>query len=158
MSGKMSQNKGKRGEREIINLLQPIVDKIYALYPSLGAAPFLQRNTLQSDRGGFDIVGLDWFAPEVKFQEALSVNSWWKQTAAQAVGKQEPVLFYRQSRKAWRVVMRMYAQTDEVGERFFARAEISIDHFLLYFEYRLHAEVKKKAAAIEWVPGYQYVR
>lgn len=158
MGGRMSQNKGKRGEREIINLLQPIVDRIYGLYPSLGTPPILQRNTLQSDRGGFDIVGLDWFAPEVKFQESLNVNTWWRQTAAQAQGKQEPVLFFRQSRKAWRVMMKMYANTDTKGERFFSRAEISMENFMLYFEYRLHAEVKAKAEGLEYIPGAKYVR
>ena len=160
MTGRFSQQKGKRAEREIINLLQPIVDKIYGMYPLIGTAPFLQRNTLQSDRGGFDIVGLDWFAPEVKFQEQLAVNSWWEQTVRQTAQNQTPVLFYRKSRQKWRVVMKLYAQTDSHnhGERFFTRAEISIDHFLIYFEYRLHSELRAKSQAMEWLPGLDTVR
>lgn len=139
MGGKMSLGKGKRGEREIVKLLQPVVDKVYACYPQLGQAPIIQRNTLQSDRGGFDLVGLDWLAPEVKFQESLNLNGWWKQTAGQAKPHQTPVLFYRRSRVAWRVQIKMYRQLGE--KRFFCRADIAVEDFLVYFEHRLHLEL-----------------
>ena len=141
MGGKSSLNKGKRGEREIVKLLQPVVDKVYTFFPHLGEPPRIQRNTLQSDRGGFDLVGLDWLAPEVKFQETLKLNVWWKQTAGQAKSHQTPVLFYRQSNQKWRVRIKMYR---ELGHRrFFCVADISIDDFLLYFEHRLHHELLK---------------
>lgn len=143
MGGKMSLNKGKRGEREIVKALQPIVDKVYTDYPQLGAPPNLQRNTLQSDRGGFDLVGLDWLAPEVKFQETMALNSWWAQTARQANSKQTPVLFYRRSRVAWRVQLKMFLPLGD--RRFFCRADVSLDDFLLYFEHRLRQELDGEA-------------
>jgi hypothetical protein len=80
--GLMGLNKGKRAEREIVGLLQPVVNAVYA---AAGITPpLLQRNTLQSDRGGYDIVGLDWFAPEVKRCETLSLRTWWEQCKGQA--------------------------------------------------------------------------
>ena len=61
----------------------------------------LQRNTLQSDRGGYDIVGLEDFAIEVKRVEKLNIKKWWEQTLRQTRPGQIPVLFYRQSYKPW---------------------------------------------------------
>lgn len=141
MSGKMALNKGKRGEREIINMLQPIVDTVYSNFPDVTEVPLLQRNTLQSDRGGFDIVGLDWMAAEVKFQETLNLNTWWKQTEAQVKEGQIPVLFYRQSRKAWRVQTTMFMPLGD--KRFYSRADISIESFLIYFKFRILDELAK---------------
>src|SRR5438045_4158293 len=78
MGGLMSRNKGKRAERQVIDLLQPIVDHCYK---EAGLKPLLlQRNTVQSDQGGFDIIGLEWLALEVKHQEILNVDAWWQQT------------------------------------------------------------------------------
>lgn len=115
MGGKSSLNKGKRGEREVVKLLQPIVDKVYSAYPMLGDAPAIQRNTLQSDKGGFDLVGLDWLAPEVKFQESFNLSGWWAQTERQAATHQTPVLIYRRSRVSWRVRIKMYRQLGQKG-------------------------------------------
>lgn len=82
MGGAMSRNKGQRGEREVIKLLQPTVTRCY-MEKGLDV-PSLERNLMQSRAGGFDIVGLEWMALEVKRQEVLNVNLWWKQTCAQA--------------------------------------------------------------------------
>lgn len=82
MSGNMSRNKGQRGEREVVKLLQPIINRVYgsrAVEP-----PQLERNLMQSHKGGFDIVGLEWMALEVKYQESANLNGWWKQTLDQA--------------------------------------------------------------------------
>lgn len=59
-----SRSKGQRGERAVIDWLQPIVSSVCLqfAYPELT----LQRNTLQSDQGGSDITGLPGFAIEVK--------------------------------------------------------------------------------------------
>jgi hypothetical protein len=104
MGGLMSLNKGKRGEREVVKLLQAVVDKVHNEKSSGLDCPRLQRNTLQSDKGGFDIVGLDWLAVEVKYHETLAVKQWWQQTVKQAKPGQQPVLFYRKSRSPWHVV------------------------------------------------------
>ena len=82
--GSMARSKGQRGEREIVALLQAVVNEVYTAYNRKVIStteselvqyrtlevPLLQRNTIQSDRGGYDIVGLDWLAPEVKVPEA----------------------------------------------------------------------------------------
>lgn len=147
MGGRMSLNKGKRGEREVVKLLQPIVDKSYSLYPHFGEPPRMQRNTLQSDRGGYDIVGLEWMALEVKYQETLNVNQWWKQTIRQSGADQEPVLIYRQSYKPWTVVIRMHKA---IGDKtFYCRSVIKVEDFLLYFEHRLFHELKSKAELLK---------
>lgn len=82
MGGNFSRNKGQRGEREVIKLLQPTVSKVYmeAGFPSLE----LTRNLSQSQNGGFDIAGLDWLALEVKYQETENVKGWWEQACRQA--------------------------------------------------------------------------
>lgn len=147
MAGQFSRNKGQRGEREVIKLLQPIVDRAYKSYPAFGAPPRLQRNTLQSDFGGYDVIGLEWLALEVKFQESLSINQWWKQTEKQAKEGQEPVLFYRQSYKPWVVMMRM--EKTIVDRKFHCRSTITIQDFLIYFEHRLFRNLKVKAAFLE---------
>lgn len=148
MGGKSSLNKGKSGEREIVKLIQPIVDTCYLPYAEiLGDAPIMQRNTLQSHLGGFDIVGLEWFAIEVKRCETLNLNAWWKQTLSQAYKDQTPILFYRQSRKAWRVRMTMREST---GLRTFTCvADISIDDFLTYLTARLEDELVKKVKILD---------
>lgn len=100
--------KGQTGEREIANALNPIVLKLLAKYrfplPQADKPP-IQRNQNQSAVGGADLVGTFGLAIEIKRQEALSVNTWWKQCTTQAAAAGEvPVLIYRQNGKPWRVV------------------------------------------------------
>ena len=142
MGGTMSRNKGKRGEREVINeVLQPVVNKVYSEFGV--EPPLLQRNTLQSDRGGYDLVGLDWFAPEVKRQETLNISGWWAQCKAQAKPGQIPVLLYRQNHKCWKVVMKGYLSIAP-GVRIGAAMEFSLGVFMVYFEQKVRAELKKE--------------
>ena len=97
-----SKDKGGRGEREIIALLQPIVDRVYRVAGKL--PPKLQRNSMQANGlGGCDVVGLDWLALEVKRCETLLLDQWWQQTISQAKQGAMPVLCYRQSKQPWRV-------------------------------------------------------
>ena len=106
-SGKMSRDKGQRGEREVIELLRPVVSEAYA---KAGLPePQLKRNLMQSREGGHDIVGLEWLALEVKRQETLNVNAWWKQAVQQAerAGGMVPVLLYRQNTKLWKVQLHL---------------------------------------------------
>jgi len=133
MNGKGRLNKGKSGEREVVKLLQPVIDEVYTA--KLLEPPRLQRNTLQSDSGGYDIVGLAWLALEVKRCETLNLNAWWKQTERQCGKDQTPVLMYRQSRKPWRC--RILAKSGEVD----VLADISIEDFLIYFKDRLEREL-----------------
>jgi hypothetical protein len=62
----------------------------------------LTRNLTQTREGGYDVVGLDWLALEVKRHENLQVSQWWKQTLRQARPDQVPMLMYRQNRTPWR--------------------------------------------------------
>lgn len=140
MGGLMSRNKGKRAEREIVKLLQPIVAEEYAAKGL--EVPELERNLMQSHKGGYDIVGLDWMAPEVKHHAELAVNSWWDQTVRQAVAKgREPVLFYRQNNAKWKVRMNVVAPVDSM--RIQLPADILLDHFLVWFRYRVRFEAHK---------------
>lgn len=95
-----NRNKGHDGEREIVRLLQPVVEMV------LGEKR-LQRNLVQSRQGGHDICGLEHLAIEVKRCETLEIEKWWKQTLrqAEAAGGAIPVLMYRQNRGKWNVVM-----------------------------------------------------
>lgn len=135
MSGMKSKNKGRIGEREIINLLQPIVDEQYKLYSSL-QIPLLERNLNQSNKGGYDIIGLDWIALEIKRQETLQLKQWWAQTIQQAKIYQKPVLLFRQSNKPWQVLIEA-----TIGHGVFIPAQISIDSFLEWFKLKLKDEL-----------------
>lgn len=92
--------KGSGGEREVVEFLQPIVQKIFEEC-SL-PIPLIERNLQQFARGGYDIIGVDWCAIEVKRCETLQIEQWWRQAVAQA-GSREPLLFYRQNHRGWRV-------------------------------------------------------
>jgi hypothetical protein len=133
MAGLSSRRKGRLGEREIIDLLQPIVDEVYSTVEI--PAPKLQRNSLQSDGGGCDIAGLDWIAIEVKRCETLGLSKWWAQCVQQAGWGKEPVLFYRQNAGAWRVQMHAYTFPDAGGQSIIATVDAQT--FLLYFRRRL---------------------
>ena len=101
-----SRSKGGRGEREVIALLQPIVDDVYRQAGK--QPPQLQRNSMQANGlGGCDIVGLPWLAIECKRCETLQLDKWWQQCCSQAQKGAMPVLVYRQSKQPWKV--RLYA-------------------------------------------------
>lgn len=136
MSGSFSRNKGGRGEREVIKMLQPIIDRVYRNFPTL-TPPFLQRNTLQSHKGGFDITGLDWAAIEVKRVEKLQLTEWWRQAVRQAKEGQEPFLFYRRSREKWSVRCYGFLPLAPSEKRMHCVVTIDVETFLAYFELRL---------------------
>lgn len=155
----MARDKGKRGERAVIDWLQPIVDEVYT---SLGLKPvLLQRNTIQSDRGGSDLVGLPWLSAEVKNVENDSpglLDSWWEQTERQAREWSQPnrplmpVLFYMRNRRPIRVRMCgiLFDTESEGGVRDAwcnALVDVSAEHFELYFRQRLRAELMKSRVA-----------
>lgn len=130
MGGKMSRNKGQRGEREVVKLLQPIVDKVYS---GMGQeSPKLARNLVQSRSGGYDLVGLEWLALEVKFQESFNLKDWWVQTLKQANENQEPVLIYRKSHIKWRVQMLGVLPLGCTGV--VSKVDIDLEMFCQWFE------------------------
>ena len=80
--GANAHRKGGDGERTIVNKL-----KEHGFTDAM-------RNHSQTAIGGFDIIGVEPFAIEVKNHKKLSINSWWKQTTAQATDDLIPVLIY----------------------------------------------------------------
>lgn len=106
--GALSRNKGNEAERHVIKLLQPLIDDAYATMHREGYVvphvPQLQRNTLQSDKGGCDLAGLRWAAVEIKHHAVLALPAWWAQCVNQAKALQgEPILIYRRTGGPWHV-------------------------------------------------------
>lgn len=134
MGGLTSRNKGKRAEREVVKILQPVVNEVYE---GLGIeAPELERNLMQSHKGGYDLVGLDWLALEVKHQEQYHLEKWWEQCERQAKPYQEPILFYRKNNVKWRI--RMWARVLTYSKVVEVLVDISVEDFLDYFRESLH--------------------
>lgn len=101
MSGTTSRNKGQRGEREAIAIIQEWVNNAYAPHHR---PPTLTRNLDQTRDGGNDMKGLEWLSLEIKRQEKPNLKAWWKQTIAQTKPGQLPFLMYRCNRQPWRVM------------------------------------------------------
>lgn len=128
--GKMARDKGARGEREIIDILQPIVDTAYK--GTNCAPPQLKRtSSMQADGGGCDVHGLPWLALEVKRCETLHVEAWWRQCLSQTKPDQLPALCYRQNHGQWRVHTWVQAAIGVVPVPL--TVDIAMPDFLTYF-------------------------
>lgn len=137
--------KGQRGEREVVSMLQSIVDRVIAQINEIrvregqervGLDPGshqILRNQLQSAVGGADLVGIDWLAPEIKYQEVEKLNEWWAQTVRQTKPGQVGVLIHRRNNQKWRV--RMLGKLALIdGRHVTCPVDIGLDAFLLWFE------------------------
>lgn len=107
--GANPRTKGQSGEREIADMLNSIIAEVRK---GEGLAVFdkrdepFQRNQNQSAVGGDDLTNPICLSIEVKRQEQLSVNSWWKQCLASSERfGNVPILLFRQNRKKWRCCM-----------------------------------------------------
>lgn len=101
------RDKGQRGEREAAGLVMAWAEEVTAGH---GLASIeLARNLQQARAGGYDLVGIDWLALEVKRHENLQVSQWWKQAVKQAGPGQTPFLMYRQNRTPWRFRVQLTA-------------------------------------------------
>lgn len=101
------RSKGQRGEREAIAF---ITDWATPVTRALGWPDMtLSRNLVQSRSGGYDILGIDWLALEIKRHETLNVATWWKQTIKQTGDGQVPLLMYRQNNQRWRFRVKLHA-------------------------------------------------
>ncbi|AVJ51809.1 endonuclease [Pantoea phage vB_PagS_Vid5] len=144
------RTKGQTGERDVCDML----NKVYAaVYEHLGltfpAKPIAQRNQNQSAVGGCDITNTCHFAIEVKRQEALSINTWWRQCEVSACEvKKFPVLIYRQNKQKWKVLCYVHPlrllSSEPVRP---VRAEMSIEDFLLYFKDHATEYIKMNGSA-----------
>ena len=94
-----SRAKGAAGEREFCNELADILGETLV-------AP-LKRNLEQTRIGGYDIVGLDGWAIEIKRYKTLTegeLKEFWQQAVDQAKRvNATPVLAYREDFRSWRV-------------------------------------------------------
>lgn len=105
-----SRTKGQAGEREVVHLLNSIIEQVLASMPwdeavATAARSCIQRNQNQSAVGGSDLNGVFGMAVEIKRQENIQVDTWWAQTIAQAKRNNEhPVLLYRKNHHPWRCV------------------------------------------------------
>lgn len=136
--GKMARDKGARGEREVRDLLQPIVDNAYR---AVGREPpqLKRTSSMQADGGGSDIHGIDWLALEVKRCETLQLDTWWQQCLYQAKAGQVPVLLYRRNGTKWRA--RMLIQTAVLPV--VVLADISIDDFRAWLSHALRVYLQQ---------------
>lgn len=104
------RTKGHDAERDIARRFNEIVETTYRQVTGNELpedwTPQVQRNQNQSAVGGDDLIGTYGFSIEVKRQEALSLDKWWKQACLSA-GRQgkTPVVIFKQNRKPWRVLM-----------------------------------------------------
>lgn len=126
--------KGQNGEREVQQALEAIVrEAMLNLGYALPEKPIIQRNQNQSAVGGSDLVGTFGMCIEIKRQETLSVNSWWKQCSAAAdYAGEHPVLLYRQNGKKWRCVTLGWLPLASYSY-YHARIEMDWETFLAWF-------------------------
>jgi len=97
MAGRSARNKGKRGEREVANLLNK----------RLGFEAF-KRNIMQSRQGGCDLDTELPVAIEVKRQQSLQLGRWIKQAREQGRSiNKTPVLMYRRNNEDWSILVDM---------------------------------------------------
>lgn len=133
------RSKGQRGEREIVDLLQCLIDPIrskYHLTPVI-----LQRNALQAHLGGADLHGLDGFSVEVKFQESAFQAAWWRQCLEQANKSRHgdananavPILFFRGSRQPWVVMFRAFVNSPLDRDQVEMDVTTSLADFISWF-------------------------
>jgi len=144
------RNKGANGEREIADALNV---QVYLAYQEMGilmpSTTVVQRNQNQSAVGGQDLVGTYGFAIEVKRQEQLSINTWWKQCVTSARNLNEvPVLLFRQNKSPWRCILESNVSIG-TGSSIVVRSEISYDDFKAVFREKVKRSLTVLPAARE---------
>lgn len=136
------RTKGQTGEREVAKMLNELVAEVRREYglPVLDTRDELfQRNQNQSAVGGHDLSNPLWLGIEVKRQEQLSINGWWKQVI-EATNRDGtiPILIFKQNRQKWRVCMLANLPLQPSHATTYAslgpiRAEISLEDFKSWF-------------------------
>lgn len=131
-----SRQKGKAAEREVKDLLQPVVNEVFAERKMV--PPKLGRNLMQFADGGHDISGAPGIAVEVKRCETLQLDAWWAQAQEQANRvKLLPVLIYRKSHMRWRVRMMGLLPVGN-GSNVHTLVDIDCQDFLEWYRHYLH--------------------
>lgn len=134
-----SRAKGKSAERELIGELKKLLPE--------AMTQNLERNLEQTRGGGYDIVGLDGWAPEVKrYAQVLpaDLESFWTQATTQARNERlRPALFFREDRREWRVVMRatdLMGIESENGDLLDNTVQVSLPFFTRFAERLRHVQ------------------
>lgn len=95
--GKMSRDKGKRGELELVHRLQ-----------DLGFPGVHRAQQYCGSASSADVLGLPGIHPECKRTEALRIYDAIEQAVRDSEGTTDlPAVFHRRSKMPWLVVMRM---------------------------------------------------
>jgi len=132
-------NKGKTGEREVADAMNYC---IYCAMKELGypneqcvaGMQTIQRNQIQTAIGGQDLINCFGLSVEVKRQETLSINTWWKQCVNDAEKTNTiPVLAYRQNKKPWRVRTYVWIPLP-TGHQMKVIAEIDWETYRMWFK------------------------
>ncbi len=137
--------KGAEGERQVAKTLNSIIQKCMRAVGGFTelqiqeAEKCVQRNQNQSAVGGNDLSHTFGMSLEVKRQEALSINTWWKQCCEAAAPNNElPVLVYRQNHGAWNVVtlgsLHLPGDVDSSYAVYNCRLQIDWNTFQSWFE------------------------
>jgi len=94
--GKLSREKGKRGEREVVKLFEG------------HGIPAHRSQQFCGSNGDADVVtGLgDLIHVEVKRVEVTKIHEWMKQAEADAPFGSYPMVFHRRSNEDWKVTLR----------------------------------------------------
>lgn len=93
MGGKMSRDKGKRGERELATILK-----------ALGFNRARRGQQYCGANGDADVVGLDGIHIEVKRTEKLNLYNALSQSKADAKAGESPVVMHRRNNCEWVVI------------------------------------------------------
>lgn len=93
--GKLSREKGKRGEREVVKLFEA------------KGIPAHRSQQYCGKAGDADVVTAlgDLIHVEVKRQEVVKVHEWLKQADADAPFASYPMVFHRRSKEGWKVTL-----------------------------------------------------
>lgn len=135
--GNPSKAKGYRGEKEVLDMLQSIVNEEYR---KVGVPP----PELARSANGRDIRGLPWIALEVKRREndgSYQMREWWEQTKKNSPDGHEPVLIWRKNFEPWRIRMFGYIAAG-TESRVRCPVDITLEAFLAYFRAKLRSEFK----------------
>lgn len=117
--GKMSREKGKRGEREVFGLLSDLLGIV------------VKRN-INARRGDCDSLELPGWACESKRVERWT-EEYWVQAVEQADRCQRrPVLFFRASRRPWVAMVDLADVCNLEAQRGRYRVEMSLEAFAAY--------------------------
>lgn len=146
------RTKGQEGEREVARAMNSIVESVLQKHEiKIPEKPIVQRNQNQSAVGGSDLQNPFRLAVEVKRQEALSINTWWKQCCTSAIADGAiPVLLFRQNgNRSWRCILRVDVPLGDGVHVTGIRAEISWDDFLQWF----YTYVDNMVRRGDWYPA-----